>query len=179
MKNEFIDFLNTKETLVPQELEIKILKNVEKDLLPVKPLALTSKFLALNFSAGILTLAICPQFGLGPAIPGHDITHYFMSIGVWACAIFCAAFYFVIAQTLSLAILSPREIKWIAKKRYSVLPGLVIASFLGLSMVGNSLTSSAHTMAFEPEFQVIWILAGIIITQILFNFRGISKAGLR
>ncbi len=184
MKKEFLDFLNTKETPVPKELENYIYINIEKDLSPTKPLNLLSKFIALNFSAGVFTLAICPQFGLGPALGGHDITHYFMSIGTWACAIFCATFYFTIAQTLSLIILSNQEIRWIARNRYSVLPGLVIASFIALSMLGNSLSSDGHKMVFEPEFQAIWVLAGIIITQVLFNLvsfrlRGISKVAPR
>lgn len=184
MKKEFLEFLNSNEVQAPKELAQNLYKKFEKDFLPIKSFNLIVKFLFLNFAAGLFTLTVCPQFGLGPIGKGHDISHFFMGIGLWACAIFCATFYFAIAQTLTLFLLSNREIRWIAQKRFTVLPSLVIATFIGLAMLGTSLSSDVHTMAFEIEFQVIWILAGFIITQAGFNFvslkmKRLSKAALK
>lgn len=183
MKKEFLEFLNSKETEAPKEIFQKLQKTFEKDFLPLKPLNLILKFLLLNFSAGVFTLTVCPQFGLGIFNQGHDVTHYFMSIGTWACALFCATFYFATAQTLALLILTNREIRWIAQKRFTVLPSIVIASFIALAMLGQRFSTNSH-MTYDIEFHVIWLLAGLIITQAMFNiitfkFKKLSRSALR
>ncbi len=170
MKKEFLEFLNTPEVEVPNSVKENIFQKLKHDFIPLNPYRLVSKFVFLNFAAGLITLSICPQFGIGPLSKGHDITHFFMGIGVWACAIFCAVFYFAIAQTLALLILTNRETRWIAQRRFSVLPVLVLATYFILMLVGKLTNGAvADLESFQIEFQVIWVLAALIVTQISLN----------
>ena len=183
MKKEFLDFLNTKEILPPNEVYTNILNKVKNDFKEINAKKLIAKFILINFMAGVFTLTVCPQFGLGPIGGGHGISHYFMHIGLWACAVFCSAFYFLIAQTIALITLTNREIRWIAQKRFFVLPALVVLSFIVLNMIGYNYSNSDHEMFFKTEYQVIWILFGLVITQLTFNlvsfnFKKINKASL-
>jgi hypothetical protein len=166
MKKDFLEFLNSQEVEVPTEIQKNIYEKIKEDFKPLNALSVLSKFLFLNFSAGFFTLAICPQFGFGPFSKGHDITHFFMGIGVWACAVFCAIFYFAISQTLALLILSHREIQWVSKRKLTLLPLIVMMTFFIFMLAEKLLSSStSHPMPFNTEYKVIWILVGLFITQ--------------
>lgn len=175
-KSEFEDFLKTDPIPVPHHLSASLQKRIAEDLqYASKPFSrILGKYFLLQFSSGVLTLAICPQFGIGPIGGDNGISHYFMPYGVWACALFCAAFYFTLSHLFAFYFLSKNDVKRISQNKVWALPIITAATFFILMLTGLSVSNSK--MFFTFEFQLTWILSGFILTQVLFGVRSLFTA---
>lgn len=115
-------------------------------------------FIGLQFLGAILSLMVCPQFGLG-FIKGHGITHFFRLIGDWACAAFCGSFFFVCGLAVTFIWMKPQELWWIWK-RYRVWPLILPGLFWAILMLINfSLNIESETISYH----VVWLIMAIVI----------------
>lgn len=155
--NEYKKFLtdDNKENL-PERLKIK--RNLLAHLRP--PLKkLLPKFMISLVAGGLSTLAVCPQFGVGPLIQGHGIGHIFMQFGETACAAFCGAFYLSVSTTVALMILKPYERIVIFEYHYRLLSGFSLATFLFFMILNKSL--ELPSLYNSPSAFVAWLLSGL------------------
>ena len=155
---EFIAFLAAHgET--PKQQEEAILDTVKSALTPSFNRA-AARLLLLQLVSGLLTLLVCPQAGIGPIGGGHGISHVFMEIGVWACAIFCATFYFGVSLALALTFLDYGSLHIIGQRNFVTV--LLILSFSVLLIMPIGYLINANSMFFATEFLLIWIATGIV-----------------
>ncbi len=64
MLNEFSDFIQAEPIVPSKDVDDTLTKMVAKDLKPA-PMKVYSKFVLVQVFSGLLTLTVCPQFGLG------------------------------------------------------------------------------------------------------------------
>lgn len=161
--NEYKKFL-ADDTQANLQTRLRVKQNVLKYLQP--PLKkLLPKFIFSLFAGGLTTLAICPQFGVGPLIQGHGIGHVFMQFGETACAAFCGAFYLSISTIVALLILKPHERMVIFDYHYRLLSGFSVATFLFFMVLNKSL--ELPSLYNSPSAFVAWLLSGLAASAII------------
>ncbi len=150
------------------EVSVQVRSRVKNRVLnylqpPLKKLL--PKFTFSLFAGGLTTLAVCPQFGVGPLIHGHGIGHVFMQFGEIACAAFCGAFYLSISTVVALLILKPYERMVIFDYQYRLLSGFSVATFLFFMILNKSL--SLPSLYNSPSAFVAWLLSGLAASIIV------------
>jgi len=126
-----------------------------------------AKFLAIQFSSGLVTLSICPQFGIGGA-SHNGVLHalhvhappalYYLSCGV-LFVLFGALFNGLVANR--------REIKAIGQGKYLFFGSYSIGAYLALLLLG----SESFLLV-----SLFWILGGAAAHLIGFSLGGRLRA---
>lgn len=176
LKDEYLEFMSG--DLEPNvDLDSSFKRALEEDLKYFKPFAFGKFFLSQSVGA-LLTLTVCPQFGIGPIGGGHGIAHYFMAYGEWACASFCGVLFLGLSSLLSTVLLSKGEKRLIKKSYFAV--SLIISSFWLASLMGISKILTTKPMFNSAEFNSIWFLSGLVSMFLVFKiFYGRSLKILR
>lgn len=136
-KQEFSDFMNSEREL-PAGFDQKILNLMRQKISPsIKNL--WPKFVFAQLFAAAITLAVCPQFGIGPLGGGHGLGHLFMRFGEAACAAFCGAFFLASGTVVASLMLKRNERQEVFRFRFRILGAVSVMSFLTLMLIGKSL----------------------------------------
>ncbi len=174
LNEELNEFLR-EDNLVPPPRPLAIKDDILRDLNTSKQ-HLYLKFFGLHFMASILTLSICPQFGV--RIPfalnqlGHRLGHSLMEIHPALCGAYCGLVFMGLGALLSLALLRPLERTRIAKLSWYAT--LTYGLFnLGLLM-GAHLSFETYAMNTGFLFMASWLFMGIG-AQRLITFLGQYK----
>jgi len=139
---------------------------VRRDLQP-SALRIGLRLGAVHAVAGALTLAICPQFGIGPIGGGHGLMGVFMQFGEFACAAGCGSFFMGASVLTSLMILTPDELRVIRQQGAGLGYWLALAGLsMGLFMVfGNAMAESVSYLS-------VWLGSGILAAVLIHILRG-------
>ncbi|PWI32852.1 hypothetical protein DI392_13620 [Vibrio albus] len=161
---DFVKFLKTKPVVPDRRVDDAILQMVEKDLcLPVWQIY--AKMLFISVSTGLMSLTVCPQFGIGQE------TFIFQSLHATGSDIvlhlFCGLFFVTVGASVSAAVLKRSEIQAISQLKY--------AFFLGYSFVSFTLLIAFGKDAFVIS-SLFWVL-GAILGNIL-GFESVVKLRL-
>lgn len=152
-KKEFLDFIATSET-PPKSLNAITQKDI---LLSFHKRTILTKFLFFQILGALITLTFCPQFGVG-FVEGHGITHFFKSIGDWACAAFCGSLFLSVGIFVSYLGMKGEELWWVWNRyKYSLimLPTLMWSSLMVMNI----------SFKLEPEsilYNFVWILSALL-----------------
>jgi hypothetical protein len=161
-KKEFIDFIATSET-PPKSLSAITQKDI---ILSFQKQTILTKFLFFQILGALITLTFCPQFGVG-FVEGHGITHFFKSIGDWACAAFCGSLFLSAGMIVCFLGMKGEELWWIWKRyKYSLflLPSLMWSSFM---LMNISFENPGETMAYH----LTWIISAFIAQAFWLSLR--------
>lgn len=157
-------------TKVPAHLARRVLGYASVEL---SPRATLIRFYSAMFFGALLTLSVCPQFGVGPLGGGHGIAHWAMAYGAFACGAFCSAI-FVGAGTLSaVVVLNRSQWSWVWRHHFGLtVPPMALAfvAFMGIKMLGG-LTSIHET----PLFYAAWILTGPVTCWLILRTMKVVK----
>ncbi len=115
---------------------------------------------SLLFFAGLLTLIICPQFGMGGIVLGHHFIHMLASGGQILCAAFCASLYFGFVMALSHVFL-PVSYKRKVQAHSGVFAAAIPALLMGLMMLGSLALGQFAVMGLL--YCVTWYLVSMLI----------------
>jgi len=131
---DFIKFLSVKPITPNRRVDDAILEMVEKQLcIPVWKVY--AKMLFISMSTGLMSLMLCPQFGIGQetyifqgvhAI-GSDIVLY----------LFCGLFFVTVGASVSAAVLKRSEIQAISQLKYAFFLGYSFVSFMLFILFGK------------------------------------------
>lgn len=138
IRDEFKEFLKGDE--VPsKKLDAQLLQTMrgilKPDISQVWP-----KFVVAQLVAALITLTVCPQFGVGPLGGGHGLVgHLFMSFGEVICAAFCGAFFLASGTLAAVLVLRKGERREVFNYRFRILGAVSVMSFLMLMTIGTSL----------------------------------------
>ena len=161
-EKDYILFLNSGK---PGNKDSSVLNKLLRKLNP----SFTKTFfihLSILFSAGLLTLLVCPQFGMGGILFGHHFIHFIASGGQVLCGIFCASVYFLSAMSLS-HIFLPASYKRTIQHHAGVFAFSVPAILMGIMMLSAAAIGQFAVMGFI--FCLSWYLASLIIHFVFTN----------
>jgi len=156
LKNDYNDFISSKQSLPSKEIDFDILKRVKNDLCPSAKIVF-SKLLGIQLGIGTLTLLFCPQFGL--SLTNHyELFHYFhRTFGSLICNAVCGLIFIGLGSLLAVGLFKKSEIQLVFRSLilYSVLVTAIIISFFILF---------GAQVYFEAA--IIWSLS-VIVCQIV------------
>lgn len=141
---EFADFLETEQKAPGKHLDAAVLGRVSNDLSPVL-WKVYAKFTLIEATAGLLTLTICPQFGLGFGPHNQFLHTLHSSTSPVVFYLLCGLFFVIFGAALGGLILNRAEISAIGSSKYlyfaiySVLAYLIIVALGPEAFVVSSL----------------------------------------
>src|SRR5690606_12816942 len=137
MIKDYNEFMDNDERLNPAK-ETLFLKMMQQKMAPTF-IQVLPKFLIAQLSAALATLAICPQFGLGPIGGGHGIGHFFMRFGEAGCAAFCGMVFLSFGTLVAMLVLRPGEINQVFAYVYRLICSVALLSFALMMWIGKGL----------------------------------------
>jgi hypothetical protein len=166
MKKDLFTFLLSSEAPTEQ-LNLVVKKDIQ---LSFRKKEILLKFLGYQILGALFSLSFCPQFGIGMNT-GHNISHYFMQFGMWACAAFCGSLFLSSAAIVAFVGMKGEELWWVWRRyKYQmiVLPAFLWAGLMLFSPGGESFS-----------FHVWWIAAAMLTAGVLFTLRGRIYSGFQ
>lgn len=158
MKKDLLTFLVSREAPA-DELGLVVKKDIQ---LSFRKKEIILKFIGYQILGALFSLSFCPQFGLGMDI-GHNISHYFMRFGMWACAAFCGSLFLSTGVIVAFMGMKGEELWW-AWRRYKyqaiMLPTVFWAGLMLVSPDKGNL-----------YFSLWWIAAAVVSAAVLFTLR--------
>lgn len=154
INKDFLDFLISREN-VPERLKWSAQKDIQ---LSFNKNSILGKFLALQLIGAGISLAFCPQFGVG-FIDGHGITHIFRMIGDWACAMFCGSLFLTMGTLCAYIGMKGEELWWIWH-RYK-LSLIFLPAFLWGSLM--LLNLNLNLPQENPGYHLVWLMSAILV----------------
>jgi len=109
----------------------------------------------IHVLSSLLSVAVCPQFGVGPLGGGHGLMGFFMRFGDIGCAIGCGAFYMGFTVALSHALLGPDQKRALKHQGLVQFSGLIAASWAFFMLAGRAGDASV-------PYVVAWALSAWI-----------------
>lgn len=159
MRKDLFTFLIANE--VPSDqLNLIVKKDIQ---LSFRKTEIILKFIGYQVLGALFSLSFCPQFGLGMNT-GHNISHFFMQFGMWACAAFCGALFLSSAAVVAFMGMKGEELWWVWRRyKYQmiVLPAAMWAGLMIFSPSGADLS-----------FHLWWIAAAVLTAGVMFTLRG-------
>jgi len=139
-RSEFEEFQNTDHSSLPKpELSMHICETVKRELSPGFSKVL-SQLILIQIVAGSMTLAICPQFGIGPIGGGNGIVSYIEHFGPLVCGAFCGSFFLFFAAIVAGLFLTRPESLMTRESAQHHSPDL---SFITMWLIAGILMGSA------------------------------------
>jgi hypothetical protein len=168
LSEEYRRFLEASRVEPATALSTRILESIRADLQPSTRRS-WSKMIGLHLAASLLTLLVCPQFGVGPLGGGHGIMSWVMPFGAWACALFCGGFFLGATSLLLSLALSPSELKWLEGRSWRVLMLLAIGS-LALFMARSLIVGEIYWLQ-DKAYLLLWLASSLFVGQALLRIR--------
>lgn len=163
MKNKlFLEFILGKEE-TPELMKTLVKKDIT---LSFRGRMIVFKFLAYFFFGALLSMSVCPQFGLG-LVEGHGITHVFRMIGDWACAAFCGALFLSAGIAVTFMGMKGEELWWIWRRYKFSLIFLPTLLWSGLMFTNFSLNLPGESSVYH----LTWILSAAFMQYLLMQLR--------
>jgi hypothetical protein len=132
--HEFSEFVEAAPIAPGRRTDLAVLRRVEKDFRPAA-WKVYAKLTLIEATSGLLTLTVCPQFGLGFSRhhPVMDTLHTAMPPAIFY--LFCGLFFVILGSTMNALALSRHEIRTLGKNRipyFAVYSALAYLSLLNL-----------------------------------------------
>jgi hypothetical protein len=151
MKNEFQEFLETRESVMPSEVERSLLAQMEQKIDPSFGL-IFSKVSLIQAFAGLLLISICPQLGVGFSKESF-LMDFFMTFGHHACTLLCGSLFLSLGVIGNWLFLTREEWRGYYQKALVFQPLILILSLFILAVLG----AEGQWMIF-----FLWSVGGLI-----------------
>jgi hypothetical protein len=162
---EYVEFLTTEPITPPAGLSKWILSRVRAGLTP-SAWKVFGKLSMVHFFVGLVTLAICPQFGFRVFGDGVGLMSYFQALGHYGCMIACGAFFLGLSIAVASIVLRPEEVRVLRRTEL-----LQIAAMISLSL-GVFIMAGAEIVV---GFGLAWVagsfLGGIAAIELVWAYR--------
>lgn len=153
---EFSDFKNSESKSSHNKMT---LEKVHEQILAEAPRLsmVLAQLLGLHLISSLITLMICPQFGIRLFFDGHGLMSFFMQAGTQGCFLLCGLFY--LGTSFAAARLFFNHEEWIFIRKTRVLSATVLAllSMGVLKMYGEELNMQLSAMWFLGAYLGSWL----------------------
>lgn len=150
---------------IPNQVSEKILADVHRKLNPSLS-ALIAKVFCIHLVTAIVTLSVCPQFGIKLFKLPVNLMHSFMVFGLPICNFLCGVFFTATSIMIAGFVLNRDELR-VMKFQKTLLSAVLLLSSIGFFGIMNP--------NLFLEFSFMWLLGailGIIFTlKISFSLR--------
>jgi hypothetical protein len=163
VSQDYKTFIDGDERHPPSQISALIQAKIVRDIHPTRRQVLV-KLLVLHAAALVLTLTVCPQFGLGPLGGGHGIMHVVMKYGEAACAVFCATVLFGTTLAMAGLFLNRHELQLASTHSLSTAVGISSLSYAFFMLLDVVTTQVVVSLSYG----LVWLAAGAVI---LFSMR--------
>ena len=151
--NEYSEFLNAKESPVPQELNQKVLGSIQALLNP-NAWNVFAKLLGIHLVVGFFSLAVCHQFGMNPFGTTRSLSDWFMDMwGHSVCMIGCGVIFVGFSILAAGYFLSVEEVKALKRTEFLQTLALGVVSLIVFAAFGTELALT---------FAGLWLLGALI-----------------
>ena len=127
MNRDYQEFMTSSEVRAPEKLRDNILSVVHRDLHP-NAWQIFSKISLIHFFVGVVTLSLCPQFGVRIFGEGMGLMRLFASFGTYGCMAACGAFFVGTSLLVSAFILNRDELRVLKKHRLLQVAAITLLS---------------------------------------------------
>ncbi len=117
IRKEFVEFISTDQIAPGKHLDRAILTKVKSDLHP-SLWKVYGKFTMIEAAAGLATLAICPQFGLGFGRHNQFLHDLYSTISPFLFYLLCGVLFVVLGAILGSLVLNRAEIRATGNSKY-------------------------------------------------------------
>lgn len=148
---DFKEFVEADSTNPPRELKENIFSLVHRDLNP-NPWFIFSKLSLIHLTVGLLTLSLCPQFGIRFFGEGLGVMRFFLHFGAYGCIALCGAFFVGTSLFVSGLVLRIEELRVLRGHRWLQISGLTFLSLGALIMLDAEILFA---------FGLTWIVGSI------------------
>ncbi len=138
-------------TLIPKQLNNKIIDDIKSRLNPDLKILLLKLFI-IHLVTALITLSICPQYGLSVFKSSFNLMNTFMKIGPAFCDFACGIFFTTTSMVSALIILSRDELRVLRHKKI-ITAFTIILSSLGLFIMLNP--------QLFVQFSLLWLLGSV------------------
>ena len=138
IQKEYQEFLATSSATPPVRLQQELFQRVNKDLNPSIS-RVFSKLSLIHLGTSLVTLSVCPQFGLSTFKTGLGLNHLFMQLGELGCEVACGSFFLGTTAVAATLLMRPEEIRTLRKHKYFELAALTLMSLGAFMMLNASL----------------------------------------
>lgn len=152
IEEEFKEFVDEPAFDPPASLSERVLTEVHRKLNPNSWLVF-SKLSLVHFFGGLITLSMCPQFGINLLGTDLGLIKIFYRFGTYGCVTACGALFISLTTILALITLRPEEIRKVRQLWF-----LQIAT-LSLLSLGVFLMLDADILW---SFATFWIIGGLL-----------------
>lgn len=136
MRNEFIEFIEADHFAPSEESKNAVMDMVLHDLNPA-PLKVYSKFALIQTSSGLLTLAVCPQFGVGTGQHDEFLHSIHAAMPPVVFYLLCGVFFVLLGAVVSGLILNRSELKTIGNMKFACFAIFGVLAYLALVALGT------------------------------------------
>lgn len=147
---DWVDF--QARTRAPASLREPIFASVYADLEPSSSRVL-AKLGVVHVVTSLVTLSICPQFGVRAFGEGMGIMQAFMGLGDWGCPLACGIFFLGMSLLVASVLFSRAEWKKLRSQRWLAISALVLPSIGFFKIMDGE---------FFLGFSIAWVLGAFI-----------------
>jgi hypothetical protein len=137
---------------IPSTISEKILSNVKAEIIPDRRQLLLKVFV-IHLLTAVVTLSICPQFGISTFKMNFNLMHTFMVFGMSACYLLCGAFFTASSVLMASFVLKRDEIRALRFQK------TLLTFTLLLSSVSFFLIMKPELFI---EFALLWLIGAIV-----------------
>lgn len=171
LEKELGEFLKAEAKQVPPGLSQKILGEIQQELNP-SPLMVFTRLVEVVLIVGLVTLLICPQFGVG-FLRHSGLYHVFMSLGPYGCKLACGAFFLGASLLAATLVLRPEELKVLKRRRLLMLSAVSALSLAAFVAGGAEVFVQAFAFWFLGSLAGAWLSMelGLLARRVLLRPR--------
>jgi hypothetical protein len=151
MNTEYQEFLNEQKD-PPHKLSEPVFAQVHQDLHP-SVWRTFSKLSLIHFAVALVTLSICPQFGIRLLGDGMGLMSAFMGLGKLGCPLACGFFFTGTTLLVASFVLRAEEIRALRRNRVTELFALTLLSLGFFVMIRAEIALG---------FALLWMLGSIM-----------------
>lgn len=133
-------------------LQSSISAQVRRDLRP-SHMNVALNLVGLHFISSLVTLSICPQFGVRLLGQGHGLMAYFMPLGMIGCFTLCGLFYLLVTAALTKFSFSRAQWRVLKNSYVFYMAGLSLSSMLLFSLIQG---------LFVLHLSIAWMVGAIL-----------------
>ena len=138
--------------IIPIHIDQKILNDIQGRLHP-KLTHVILKLFSIHLLTAVMTLSVCPQFGMKLFKIPVNLMHSFMVFGMPICYLLCGIFFTATSVMMAAFVLKRDEIRSLKYNK------TLATSALILSSIGFFFIMSPN---FFLEFSIMWLIGAII-----------------
>jgi hypothetical protein len=151
MNTEYQEFLNKQEP-PPNKVSEQLFAHIHQELHP-SVWKTFSKLSLIHFVVALITLSICPQFGIRLLGDGMGLMSAFMKLGDLGCPLACGFFFTGTTLLAASLVLRPEEIRALRRNRFTELVALTLLSLGFFVMIRAEIALG---------FALLWIIGSIV-----------------